>query len=300
MEKAIDEVDKVPREAGVLIDEVDKIPAGKLIDGKALSEKIRTELKTKAQGKNIGLAVVLVGKNPASEVYVKNKITACEQVGIKSSAHHLQGDTTEQQLVDLIRTLNADPNIHGILVQLPLPKHLNERKILSHINPAKDVDGFHALNAGALFLGWEDCLPACTPAGCIELIKSTGVDLAGKHAVVVGRSNIVGKPVAILLLNENCTVTIAHSKTRDLATITRQADILVAAVGRKHFITADMIKPGAIVIDVGINREDGKLYGDVDFDEAVKVAGYITPVPGGVGPMTITMLLSNTIKTAMG
>jgi len=273
---------------------------GKIIDGKLLAEKIRAELSQKTKGKNIGLAVVLVGENPASQVYVKNKISACEQVGIKSSAHYLGDNTTETELITLIKKLNNDKNTHGILVQLPLPKHLNERKILSHIDPKKDVDGFHAVNAGALFLGWEDCLPACTPAGCIELIKSTGVDMAGKHAVVIGRSNIVGKPVALLLLNENCTVTICHSKTKDLSTITRQADILVAAIGRKHFVTADMIKPDAIVIDVGINREDNKLYGDVDFDEAVKVAGFITPVPGGVGPMTITMLLANTIKAALG
>jgi len=272
-----------------------------VIDGKALAEKIRAELKSKIekQGLQVGLAVILAGSNPASQVYVTNKITACGQVGIKSFVHYLGDDTTEEQLVKLIKKLNTDKKVNGILVQLPLPKHLDERKILSHINPAKDVDGFHALNAGAMFLGWEDCLPACTPAGCIELIKSTKVDMAGKHAVVVGRSNIVGKPVAILLLNENCTVTIAHSKTKDLPSVTRQADILVAAVGRKHFITADMIKPGAIVIDVGINREDGRLYGDVDFDNASKVASHITPVPGGVGPMTITMLLKNTVKAAL-
>jgi len=272
---------------------------GRIIDGKALAEKMRAELKQKAKGKDIGLAVVLVGNNPASQVYIKNKIAACEQVGIKSSTHYLANETTEAQLIKLINILNADKNIHGILVQLPLPKHLNERKILSNIDPKKDVDGFHAVNAGALFLGWEDCLPACTPAGCIELIKSTGVEMAGKHAVVVGRSNIVGKPVAVLLLNENCTVTICHSKTKDLPSITRQADILVAAIGKKHFITADMIKPGATVIDVGINRADNKLFGDVDFNNAIKVASHITPVPGGVGPMTITMLLHNTIKAAL-
>ena len=271
-----------------------------IIDGKAISEQIRTDLKKQTDGKNIGLAVVLVGESPASQVYVKNKITACEQVGIKSYAHFLRYDTTETELISLIQKLNTDKNINGILVQLPLPKHLDERKILSHIDPKKDVDGFHALNAGALFLGWEDCLPACTPAGCIELIKSTGTDMTGKHAVVIGRSNIVGKPVALLLLNENCTVTICHSKTKDLPQITRQADILVAAIGRKHFVTADMIKKGAIVIDVGINRESGLLYGDVDFENAKKIASHITPVPGGVGPMTITMLLSNTIKAALG
>jgi len=263
-----------------------------IIDGKALAEKIRADLKKKAEGKNIGLAVVLVGANPASQIYVNNKIAACEQVGIKSFPHYLSNDTSEEQLIALIKKLNTNKNVHGILVQLPLPKHLES--VLSHIDPKKDVDGFHAVNAGGLLLG-HDVLPACTPAGCIELIKSTGETLVGKHAVVVGRSNIVGKPVALLLLQENCTVTICHSKTRDLPSITRQGDILVAAIGKKHFITADMIKPGAIVVDVGINREDGRLYGDVEPND---IAGHITPVPGGVGPMTITMLLKNTIKAA--
>lgn len=274
---------------------------GQILDGKELAAKMRADLKkqVEAAGIPIGLTVVLVGENPASQVYIKNKIAACEQVGIKSTAHYLPDDTTEEQLVSLLKKLNKDKKVNGILVQLPLPKHLNERKILKIIDPKKDVDGFHAVNAGALFLGWEDCLPACTPAGCIELIKSTDESMVGKHAVVVGRSNIVGKPVSMLLLNENCTVTIAHSKTKDLINLTRMADILVVAVGRKHFVTAEMIKPGAIVIDVGINRDGTALYGDVDFNEAVKVAGYITPVPGGVGPMTITMLLSNTIKAAL-
>lgn len=274
---------------------------GQILDGKELAAKMRADLKKQVEAADIpiGLTVVLVGGNPASQVYIKNKIAACEQVGIKSTAHYLPDDTTEEQLVSLLKKLNKDKKVNGILVQLPLPKHLNERKILKVIDPQKDVDGFHAVNAGALFLGWEDCLPACTPAGCIELIKCTGESMVGKHAVVVGRSNIVGKPVSMLLLNENCTVTIAHSKTKDLINLTRMADILVVAVGRKHFVTAEMIKPGAIVIDVGINRDGTALYGDVDFNEAVKVAGYITPVPGGVGPMTITMLLSNTIKAAL-
>lgn len=276
----------------------------KIIDGTQIAEQFRAKLKvdaeafTKKHNRQIGLTVVLVGENPASQVYIKNKIAACEQVGIKSSVHYLAENTTEAQLIALIKKLNADKTVDGILVQLPLPKHIDERKTLATINPKKDVDGFHAVNAGALFLGWEDCLPACTPAGCIHLIKSTGIDMTGKHAVVVGRSNIVGKPVAMLLLQENCTVTITHSKTKFLASITQQADILVVAIGRKSFISGEMIKPGAIVIDVGVNREGGKLYGDVNFEEASKVASYITPVPGGVGPMTITMLLANTIRAA--
>lgn len=274
-----------------------------IIDGKAISEKLRGELKVhaaefeRAHGRKIGLAVVMVGENPASEIYITNKTVACETVGINSFTHNLGKDSTAAQIVALIEKLNTAPEVDGILVQLPLPEHLEEREILKHIDPAKDVDGFHAVNAGALLLGM-DCLAACTPAGCVQLIKSTGVDLAGKHAVVVGRSNIVGKPVAILLLHENCTVTITHSRTKGLAELTRMADILVVAVGQKHFITGDMIRPGAIVVDVGINREDGKVYGDVDFAAAEKVAGFITPVPGGVGPMTITMLLANTVKAA--
>jgi methylenetetrahydrofolate dehydrogenase (NADP+)/methenyltetrahydrofolate cyclohydrolase len=276
-----------------------------IIDGKQIAQATREKLRTTAEEfakkykRQIGLAVVLVGSDAASQVYVKNKIAGCDQTHIKSFAHHLDADITEGELVTLIQSLNADKNVDGVLVQLPLPKHLDERKILSHIDPAKDVDGFHAVNAGGLFLGWQDSLPACTPAGCIQLMKSTGVDMSGLHAVVIGRSNIVGKPVAILLLQENCTVTIAHSKTKNLGEITKQADILVAAVGRKHFVTANMVRPGAIVIDVGINRENDKLYGDVDFEAVREVAGHITPVPGGVGPMTITMLLDNTIKAAL-
>jgi methylenetetrahydrofolate dehydrogenase (NADP+)/methenyltetrahydrofolate cyclohydrolase len=275
-----------------------------VIDGKTLAEHLRTELKTHAEAfrkknkRQIGLAVIMVGENPASQVYIKNKITACEQVGIKSLTYILAEDTSEKYVAKLIDKCNNAKDVDGILVQLPLPKHIDERNILNLIDPSKDVDGFHVSNAGALMLGL-DCLPACTPAGCIALIKSTGVDLAGKHAVVVGRSNIVGKPAALLLLQENCTVTITHSKTKDLANITRQADILIVAIGQKHFITGNMIKPGAIVIDVGINRENNKIYGDVNFDQAAKVAGFITPVPGGVGPMTITMLLANTVKAAI-
>ena len=248
------------------------------IDGKALAESIRAQLKREAERfrseKNceIGLAVVLVGENPASQVYVRNKIKACEEVGIRSFAYYLNGNASEAELLELVDALNADPKVHGILVQLPLP------------------------NAGNLLLG-KPCLTACTPAGCIELIKSTGTQIAGKHAVVVGRSNIVGKPMALLLLQENATVTVCHSRTTDLSEVTRQADILVVAIGRANFIKPDMVKPGAVVIDVGMNREDGKLCGDVD-PAVGEIAGYLTPVPGGVGPMTITMLMKNTIKAA--
>lgn len=275
----------------------------KIIDGKAVSERMRGEIKAgvdafyKAKGRRPGLAVVLVGENPASQVYVRNKIAACEQTGMKSFSHYLPDTAAREQLLELVAALNGDKNVDGILVQLPLPKHLDEREILSTILPSKDVDGFHAQNAGALMLG-EECLAACTPSGVIELIKSTGVPMSGKHAVVIGRSNIVGKPAALLLLRENCTVTICHSKTENLKEITRTADILVAAIGRKEFVTGDMVKKDAIVIDVGMNRAEGKLYGDVNFPEVEKVASYITPVPGGVGPMTITMLMSNTLKAA--
>ena len=275
----------------------------KIIDGKAVAEQLRAQLKQKAEDfekknkRKPGLAVVLVGADPASQVYVRNKIAGCEQVGINSFAHYLDAETKQEALDELIDKLNADTNVDGILVQLPLPKQLNERRALSRVLACKDVDGFHVENAGSLMLG-EDCLAACTPAGSVELIKSTGVDITGRHAVIIGRSNIVGKPIALLLLQQNCTVTICHSKTQDLAGIAKTADILVAAIGKKEFVTGDMVKPGAIVIDVGINRHEGKLYGDVNFAEASQVAGYITPVPGGVGPMTITMLLSNTLKAA--
>lgn len=274
----------------------------KIIDGKALSQTMRSRIQTevaalKAAGRSVGLAVVLVGEDPASKVYVKNKIAGCEQTGVKSFAYYLPEQATQAELHELIDTLNADSAVNGILVQLPLPKHLDEAAALRRIRPEKDVDGFHAVNAGRLLLG-EPCLAACTPSGIIELIQSTGVEIAGKHAVVVGRSNIVGKPIALLLLQNDATVTVCHSRTKDLAAYTRQADILVVAVGRKEMITGDMIRPGAVVIDVGMNRYEGKLYGDVEFASAEKVAGYITPVPGGVGPMTITMLLSNTVKAA--
>lgn len=275
----------------------------KNIDGKALAATIYERLKEQADafetkyGRKIGLAVILVGDDPASQIYVRNKIAACQRANIRSDAYRLPADTSASDIIDLIETLNYDGNTDGILVQLPLPEGLNEHAILAHVLPKKDVDGFHAQNAGNLLLG-NDCLAACTPQGCIELIRSTGVAIEGKHAVVVGRSNIVGKPMALLLLQNNATVTVAHSKTLNLKEITRQADILVVAVGKAEFITPDMIKPNAVVIDVGMNRVDGKLYGDVSAD-AVSVAGYLTPVPGGVGPMTIAMLLRNTVSAAV-
>lgn len=273
------------------------------IDGKAISLSLRESMKPRAAefekryGRKIGLAVVKVGNDPASEVYVRNKIKACAEVGLKSFSYDLSEDTPEAALIELIDTLNGDPAVDGILVQLPLPKSINEKKVLARILPEKDADGFHVVNAGGLMLGLP-CTKPCTPAGIIELIKSTGVSIAGKNAVVIGRSNIVGKPVAMLLLAENATVTICHSKTTDLKEHTSRADILVAAIGKKEFVKGDMIKPGAIVIDVGMNRSEGKLYGDVDFAQASEKASFITPVPGGVGPMTITMLLDNTIGAA--
>ena len=273
-----------------------------LIDGKAVSAKIRDEIAADAaafeknNGRKIGLAVVLVGENPASKVYVRNKILACEQTGIASFEYYLPETTTTEQVLEVVRALNADDKVDGLLVQLPLPKGIDEKRVLSEVSPKKDVDGFHAVNAGNLLLG-NPCLSACTPTGIMELIKSTGESVEGKHAVVIGRSNIVGKPVALMLLAANATVTVCHSKTKDLEKYTRDADILVVAIGVKEFVTGDMIKKGAIVIDVGMNRAD-KLYGDVHFESASEVAGFITPVPGGVGPMTITMLLRNTVKAA--
>ena len=273
-----------------------------LIDGKAVSSKIRDEIAADAaafeknNGRKIGLAVVLVGENPASKVYVRNKILACEQTGIASFEYYLPETSTTEQVLEVVRALNADDKVDGLLVQLPLPKGIDEKRVLSEVSPKKDVDGFHAVNAGNLLLG-NPCLSACTPTGIMELIKSTGESVEGKHAVVIGRSNIVGKPVALMLLAANATVTVCHSKTKDLEKYTRDADILVVAIGVKEFVTGDMIKKGAIVLDVGMNRAD-KLYGDVHFESASAVAGYITPVPGGVGPMTITMLLSNTVKAA--
>lgn len=275
-----------------------------IIDGKKLSGEIRLQLKVQAEkfekefGRKIGLAVVLVGENAASKIYVANKIKACEEVGLKSFAYYLPETAEKNEILELVDTLNADKNVDGILIQLPLPDKSSEKEVLARVSPDKDVDGFHAVNAGNLLLG-NDNLSACTPSGVIELIKSTGCKISGKHAVVLGRSNIVGKPAAMLLLQNDATVTICHSKTEHLSDITSQADILVVAIGKKEFVKKGMVKKGAIVIDVGMNRENGKLYGDVAFDEVSQKASYITPVPGGVGPMTITMLMNNTIKAAM-
>lgn len=273
-----------------------------VIDGKAVAAWIRSEIKAecgalKEKGIMPGLAVILVGENPASQIYVRNKERACEKTGIRSTVICLPEDTSQFELEDAIVLLNEDPEVDGILVQLPLPKGLDERKALSKIDPAKDVDGFHTRNMGALVTGASGFVP-CTPKGCLKLIQSTGVSIAGKEAVVIGRSAIVGKPMALLLLNENATVTLCHSKTADLSAHTRRADILVAAVGNPEMISGDMIKPGAVVIDVGINRVGDKVVGDVCFDAASEVAGFITPVPGGVGPMTIAMLLQNTLESA--
>lgn len=273
------------------------------IDGKLLAARLRGEIKIDAEkferdyGRKIGLAVILAGENPASKVYVRNKIKACEETGIKSMEYYLPDSVSTDELVELVKTLNADESVDGLLVQLPLPVGVDEKAVLGAVTPEKDVDGFHAVNAGNLLLG-NPCLAACTPSGIMELIKSMGTTISGKHAVVVGRSNIVGKPIALMLLGENATVTICHSRTQNLASYTREADILVVAIGKKEFITGDMVKQGSIVIDVGMNREDGKLYGDVEYASASEKAAYITPVPGGVGPMTITMLLKNTVKAA--
>lgn len=277
----------------------------KLIDGKALSAQIRDDLKkeveeTVAKGITPGLAVILVGDDPASQVYVRNKEKACIALGMHSEVYRLPEETAEEELLALIDKLNKDENIHGILVQLPVPKHIDEDKVIDAISVEKDVDGFSPTNVGSLLIGKEAFEP-CTPRGCVELIKSTGMDIQGKKAVVVGRSNIVGKPLAVMLLRENATVTVCHSKTENLKEEVLRADIVVAAVGRAGFITADMIKPGAVVIDVGINRlENGKLVGDVD-QAALREMDYdcyLTPVPGGVGPMTITMLMKNTLVSA--
>ena len=275
-----------------------------LIDGNALSRHLRTEVAArtaalKSRGITPGLAVVLVGDNPASQVYVRNKVKACEDVGFHSVLEKYDASMTEEQLLARVQALNNDPSIHGILVQLPLPKHIDDHKVIEAISPLKDVDGFHVASAGALMVG-EVGFKACTPYGCMKMLESIGMkDLRGKHAVVIGRSNIVGKPMAMMLLAANATVTVCHSGTADLAAMTRQADVVVAAVGKRNVLTADMVKPGAVVIDVGMNRNDeGKLCGDVDFEGVKQVAGYITPVPGGVGPMTITMLLVNTLEAA--
>lgn len=275
-----------------------------IIDGKATSLAMKEELKVKIDefsAKNgfvPGLSVIIVGDDPASAVYVRNKQNACAAVGIKSTTYRLPGETTEEELLTLIARLNADASVHGILVQLPLPKHISEEKVLATISPSKDVDAFHAENVGHIMIGNYQFLP-CTPAGVMALLERYGITVEGKNCVVIGRSNIVGKPQAMLLLEKNGTVTICHSRTKNLADITRQADILVAAVGRPKFVTADMVKEGATVIDVGINRlPDGTLCGDVDFAEIEKKAYAITPVPGGVGPMTVTMLLYNTLTAA--
>lgn len=274
-----------------------------IIDGKALSQKTKDEIKQKALefenmvGRKISLAVVLVGENPASKVYVNNKIKACEYVGFKSLSFNLPAESTQDQVEELVSSIVKDKNIDGILVQLPLPKHLNEDKILSLIPAEKDVDGFSSENVGNLLIN-KPCVTACTPSGVIKMLKSTGEELSGKNAVVIGRSNIVGKPMAILLLNENCTVTICHSKTKNLEEVCANADILVAAIGKPNFVTKEMVKEGAIVIDVGINRTESGLVGDVDFNDVCDKVSYISPVPGGVGPMTIAMLMENTLKLA--
>ena len=273
------------------------------IDGNALSQKLRAEvtLRTtalKAKGITPGLAVILVGENPASQVYVRNKVKACEDSGLHSILEKHPASLTEAALLNRIKALNQDTSIHGILVQLPLPEHIDAQKVIEAISPAKDVDGFHIASAGALMTGMPGFWP-CTPYGCMKMLESIGYELKGKHAVVIGRSNIVGKPMALMLLQKNATVTICHSATQDLKAITLQADVIVAAVGKRNILTADMVKPGAVVLDVGMNRnEEGKLCGDVDFVGVEQVAGYITPVPGGVGPMTITMLLVNTLEAA--
>lgn len=275
-----------------------------LIDGNALSKQLRGEVATRAaaltaQGLKPGLAVVLVGDNPASQVYVRNKVKACEDAGLHSVLEKYPATMTEAELLARVEALNNDPSIHGILVQLPLPGHIDDHKVIEAISPLKDVDGFHVASAGALVVG-QPGFKACTPYGCMKMLESIGLgNLKGKHAVVIGRSNIVGKPMALMLLQANATVTVCHSGTADLAYHTRQADVVVAAVGKRNVLTADMVKPGAVVIDVGMNRDDeGKLCGDVDFNGVKEVAGWITPVPGGVGPMTITMLLVNTMESA--
>lgn len=277
--------------------------SAQIIDGKALALKIKTQVKVAAEkflaknGRKIGLSVILVGTDPASQIYVRNKIKACEECSIASYPFYLDKNVTEEQLIQLIIQLNNDSKVDGILLQLPLPEHIRQNYILSFISPQKDADGFLAVNAGNLMLG-NPSLNACTPCGIVELIKSTGMEISGKHAVVVGRSNIVGKPISLMLMEKDATVTMCHSYTENLKKYTSEADILVVAVGKKWLITADMVKPGAIVIDVGMNRENGKLYGDVDFDNVKEIAGYITPVPGGVGPMTVAMLLKNVLKAA--
>ncbi|WP_294836996.1 bifunctional methylenetetrahydrofolate dehydrogenase/methenyltetrahydrofolate cyclohydrolase FolD [Eubacterium sp.] len=274
-----------------------------IIDGKAVSKKVKEDVKAeceqlKAKGVTPGLAVIIVGDDPASQVYVNNKEVACEACGFYSVKYALPAETTQEELNALVDKLNKDDKINGILCQLPLPSHLDDKEVINRIDPLKDVDAFHPVNVGAIMIGDYNYLP-CTPAGVMELIHSTGVDVSGKKAVVIGRSNIVGKPMAMLLLHENATVEITHSRTRDLAEITKGADILVAAIGKAKFVKADMVKDGAVVIDVGMNRdENGKLCGDVDFENVKDKCSFITPVPGGVGPMTIAMLMKNTLTAA--
>ena len=274
-----------------------------LIDGNALSQQLRADVATRAaalraRGVVPGLAVILVGENPASQVYVRNKVKACEDSGLHSVLEKYPAELSEPALLARIQGLNQDPHIHGILVQLPLPAHIDAHKVIEAISPDKDVDGFHVASAGALMVGQPGFWP-CTPFGCMKMLESIHYDLKGKHAVVIGRSNIVGKPMALMLLQQNATVTVCHSATPDLTAMTLQADVIVAAVGKRNVLTADMVKPGVVVIDVGMNRNDeGKLCGDVDFEGVRQVARWITPVPGGVGPMTITMLLVNTLQAA--
>lgn len=275
-----------------------------IIDGKAVSAKVRQEIKTEAEnfekntGVKPGLAVVIVGEDPASQIYVRNKGRACEEVGFYSEIHRLPAETTEKELLELVHNLNENPKIHGILVQSPLPKHLDESLIVNNIDYRKDVDAFHPINVGKIMIGDYSFLP-CTPAGVMELLKAYDINPSGKECVVVGRSNIVGKPQAMLMLHANATVTICHSRTKNLSDVTRRADIVVMAIGKAKFLTGDMIKQGAVVIDVGMDRdENGKLCGDADFDSCCQKASFITPVPGGVGPMTITMLMKNTLMAA--
>ncbi len=277
--------------------------AARILDGKSLAAAIRTELKHKVEalvqrGVRPGLTVIIAGDDDASRVYVRNKTLAAAEIGVHSQLHELKGDVSEAALVEQVRSLNETPRVHSILVQLPLPKHIDAARVLESIAPAKDVDGFHQANLGALLAGRAGVVP-CTPAGVMRLLESANIPIGGRQAVVVGRSNIVGKPLALLLLQKDASVTICHSKSKDLESITKQADILVAAVGRAKLVTAEMVKPGACVIDVGVNRlPDGKLAGDVDFEAVKQVAGWITPVPGGVGPMTIAMLLENCVRAA--
>ena len=281
--------------------------SAQIIDGKAISSQIKDELKIKTaelkeKGIEVTLAVILVGEDPASQVYVRNKKKACEYIGYRSLSYELPVSTTQEELLKLISDLNARKDVDGILVQMPLPDHINEKDVINAISPAKDVDGFHPMNVGALCIG-EEGFVSCTPAGVIQLLKrgcEGKLDIAGKECVIIGRSNIVGKPMALLMLRENATVTVAHSRTKDIANVCKRADIIIAAVGKAGFVTKDFVKEGAVVIDVGINRgADGKLCGDVAFDEVSQVAGAITPVPGGVGPMTIAMLMNNCLEAAL-